>query len=123
MNRWVRNLYMLAGWHCLGLGFVGIFLPLLPTTPFVLLAAFCFSRGSDNLYQWLLRQKTFGPLIRDWHQHGVIGAHVKCTALVLIILFMSYAVIFAPLALFMKAGLAIIGLCVIGFICSRPSTV
>lgn len=123
MSRLLRNLYILAGWNCLALGFIGIFLPILPTTPFVLLAAFCFSRGSDHLYRWLLGQKTFGPLIRNWHQHGVIRLHVKWIATLLIILFMSYPVVFAPLALLIKVALAIIGLCVIGFICSRPSTI
>jgi uncharacterized membrane protein YbaN (DUF454 family) len=123
MNRLVRNFYILLGWQCLGLGFVGIFLPILPTTPFVLLAAFCFSRGSDNLYQWLLRQKSFGPLIHYWCQHGVIRRHVKWTATLLITLLMSYPVFFSPLAWFIKVGLALIGLCVIGFICSRPSSI
>lgn len=123
MSRLVRTLYIIAGWNCLGLGFIGIFLPLLPTTPFVLLAAFCFSRGSTNLHHWLLNQKTFGPLIRNWQQHGVIRLHVKCTSTALIVLLMGYPIVFGPLSGLIKIVLATIGVGVIAFIWSRPSQI
>lgn len=117
----VRPLYLAAGWLCLGLGFLGIFLPLLPTTPFALLAAFCFSRSSTRLYHWLLDQKTFGPIIRDWHQHGVIQPHIKWVSIAMILLMIGYPVIFGPLALGIKWALIVIAGGVIGFIWSRPS--
>lgn len=121
MSYLFRHIYNVAGWNCLGLGFIGIFLPIVPTTPFVLLAAFCFSRGSNNLYQWLLEQKTFGPLIRDWHHHGVICMRAKLTAAAMIALVIGYTVLFSPSAFFIKALLTVVGLGVIGFIWSRPS--
>lgn len=116
-----QYLYIATGWLCLGLGVVGIFLPLLPTTPFVLLAAFCFSRGSTTLHEWLLAQKTFGPMIRDWHQHGIIRLRVKWISAIMILLMIGYPVFFGPLSLALKAILTLIGLGVMGFIWSRPS--
>lgn len=123
MSRLLRTLYNVAGWHCLSLGFIGIFVPILPTTPFVLLAAFCFSRGSNNLHEWLLKQKTFGPLIHDWHHHGIIRRHVKWTATGLIVILLGYSVFFAPSTILVKIALAFIAVGVIGFICSRPSSI
>ncbi|MEE9147558.1 MAG: YbaN family protein [Candidatus Tectomicrobia bacterium] len=121
MTRLGKHLYILAGWLCLGLGFLGVFLPLLPTTPFILLAAFCFSRGSAALHQWLLAQKSFGPLIRDWNQHGIIRPRVKWTSCLLIVLMMSYPVIFGHIPLLAKIAAVAVGISVIGFIWSRPS--
>ncbi len=121
MMRMVKPLYMTVGWLCLGLGCVGIFLPLLPTTPFVLLAAFCFSRSSRRLHRWLLTQRTFGPIIRDWNQHGVIRPRIKWTSIGLIVLMLGYPTVFGALALPLKVALVLVGLSVISFIWSRPS--
>ncbi|NRB72315.1 MAG: YbaN family protein [Xanthomonadales bacterium] len=65
------------GFLALGLGIIGIALPLLPTTPFVLLAAFCFARSSERLHQWLLQHPLFGPMISNWRDHGAIGRGTK----------------------------------------------
>lgn len=121
MTHLVKHLFVAAGWLSLGCGVLGIFLPLLPTTPFVLLAAFCFSKGSDSLHRWLLSQKTFGPLIRDWQEHGVIRRHVKGTSTVLIVLLMGYPILFRPMPIRLKIALSLVGMGVIGFIWSRPS--
>jgi uncharacterized membrane protein YbaN (DUF454 family) len=123
MKSLAQYLYITVGWLFLGLGVIGIFLPLLPTTPFVLLAAFCFSRGSATLNRWLLEQKTFGPMIRDWNQHGIIRRRVKWTSAVLIVLMIGYPVLFSPLSRPIKIGLVMVGIGVIGFIWSRPSQV
>lgn len=123
MKPLAQYLYIAVGWLFLGLGFIGIFLPLLPTTPFLLLAAFCFSRGSTTLHRWLLEQKTFGPLIRDWNQHGIIRLRVKWTSAILIVLMIGYSVLFGSLSLPIKIALVMVGIGVIGFIWSRPSQV
>lgn len=57
-------------------------LPLLPTVPFLLLAAFCFARSSERLHQWLVGHPTFGPPIRDWEERGAIGRRAKWIATV-----------------------------------------
>jgi uncharacterized membrane protein YbaN (DUF454 family) len=65
-------LYVAGGWACLALAVVGAVLPLLPTTPFVLLASWCFYRGSPRIHAWLHRSKWFGPTLDDWeHYHGI----------------------------------------------------
>jgi uncharacterized protein len=74
---WLRTTWLLAGALALATGVVGIFLPLLPTTPFVLLAAFCFARGSPRWEAWLLAHPRFGPLVRDWRARRAIPLRAK----------------------------------------------
>lgn len=81
-----RPLWAAAGLLSLGLGLVGIFLPVLPTTPLVILAAFCFTRGSPRLRNWITGHGTFGPIIEDWEATGAIPQRVKfwaCTVMTL----------------------------------------
>ncbi len=77
-----RMAWRVAGGLALLLGIIGIALPLLPTTPFLLLAAFCFSRGSQRLHDWLLAHPRFGPPIQDWRDHGAISRKGKALAVV-----------------------------------------
>ena len=82
MNWVVRGLCLVLGLLALGVGVLGIFLPLLPTTPLVLLAAYFFSKGSPAFYHWLLALPKIGPVIRAWNQHGAIGRRPKVMAVV-----------------------------------------
>ena len=77
----MKFLWLIGGWLCVGLGAIGIVLPLLPTTPFLLLAAFCFARGSARLHRWLTSHPKFGPPIKDWNTHGAIKQRTKIYAL------------------------------------------
>ena len=70
----------------MGTGVVGIVLPVLPTTPFVLLAAYCFSRGSARYEQWLLAHPRFGPMVRDWRANRAVPLRAKKLALVMMLL-------------------------------------
>lgn len=79
----MKALWLAAGWLSLVAGFIGIFLPLLPTVPFVLLAAFCFSRGSARCERWLLAHPRFGPLIRDWRENHAVPLRAKQLATVM----------------------------------------
>jgi uncharacterized membrane protein YbaN (DUF454 family) len=74
---WQRHLWMAAGLLSVLLGFIGIFLPLLPTTPFILLAAFCFSNGSPRCERWLLEHPRFGPMTREWRAHRAVPLRAK----------------------------------------------
>jgi hypothetical protein len=76
----VTLLYRLVGFTSLALGFVGLFLPLLPTVPFVLLAAFCFARSSPALEARILADPRFGPHIRAWRERGSISRRGKAAA-------------------------------------------
>lgn len=75
-----RPLWILLGCTSLALGIAGVVLPLLPTTPFVLLAAWAFANGSPRLHAWLLANRTFGPMIANWQQHGAIAPRAKLIA-------------------------------------------
>ena len=80
MTRAVRHLWTAGGVVSFGLGAAGVFLPLLPTVPFMLLAAFCFARGSEAFHRRLLAHPRFGPAIRDWRAHGAISRRGKRAA-------------------------------------------
>ena len=81
-----KPIYLTAGALALVLGFVGIFLPLLPTTPFVLLAAFCFARGNPAWEARLLNDPRFGPSIRAWRERGAIPAQGKRLAVLMMLI-------------------------------------
>jgi uncharacterized membrane protein YbaN (DUF454 family) len=72
-----RIALILIGLVSLALGAIGVFLPLLPTTPFVLVSAIAFAKSSDRLHQWLVDHDLFGPLIANWREHGAISRRTK----------------------------------------------
>ncbi|WP_448203088.1 YbaN family protein [Azospirillum sp. sgz302134] len=76
-----RRLWMALGYAAVGLGLAGTVLPLLPTTPFLLLAAWAFAKGSPALRDRLYSDPRFGPLLRDWHAEGAIPRRAKVAAL------------------------------------------
>lgn len=94
--RWQRWLWLLCGGVCLATGLVGIVLPLLPTTPFVLLTAFCFSRGSERYEQWLLSHPRFGPMVRDWRTNRAVPLRAKQMALFMMLLSSGFSVWLLP---------------------------
>lgn len=79
-----KTFYGVAGGTSLALGVAGIFLPVLPTTPFVLLAAWCFSRSSDRLHNWLVSHAHFGPIIHAWQVEKSIPRRTRNAILVLL---------------------------------------
>ena len=93
---WERWLWLLGGLFFVAVGAVGIVVPGLPTTPLLLLAAACFARSSPRLYAWLLRNKTFGPLIEDYRAGRGVSMRVKVSAISVMAVFVSFA-LWAPL--------------------------
>jgi len=81
-----RQLFLLGGLCSLGLGIVGAFLPILPTTPFVLLAAYCFSRSSPRWHRWICASPWFGPMLREWETRRGVRLSVKFLATILVLI-------------------------------------
>jgi len=116
---WKRAIWLAVGLTSLGLGVIGAIMPVLPTTPFVILAAFAFGRSSPRLAAWLNNSRTFGPILDDWRRHGAIRPRFKVMALVMMlgVLAVSVALGAKPLLLLVQTG------CVTAaaaFILSRP---
>lgn len=78
-------MWLLFGWICFGLGAIGALLPVMPTVPFMILAAYCFSRGSERWHRWLLARPHIGPMVHDWYEHKVIRRRAKVTATLLLL--------------------------------------
>jgi uncharacterized membrane protein YbaN (DUF454 family) len=91
---WVRALLWSSGVLALVVGAIGVFLPGLPTTPFVLLAGACFIRASPRAHAWLLRNRMFGPLLQEWEAHHSLPRRIKHIALLTMALTMSVSVWF-----------------------------
>lgn len=117
-----RRIVLIAvGFTCLALGALGIFLPLLPTTPLVLVAAFAFANSSEKLHQWLLDHDVFGPLIDNWRQHRSISRHAKLMSVLsmVVVLVISWLV-GVPMPVIAVQAL-VLG-CAAAFVLSRPSS-
>lgn len=116
-----RSLNFILGLCCLLLAAIGVLLPLLPTTPFVLLAAFFFSRSSPRFHALLLNHRLFGAIIRDWENYGVIPLRVKLFSSSMMLVMVSYPVFFQPLPLWVDVSAVVTVLIALVYIWSRPS--
>ena len=116
----MRLIYACLGFLSLGLAMLGILLPLLPTVPFLLLAAFSFAKSSERMHDWLVSHRTFGPLILDWNERGAIRPAAKKAATVSIAaVFLLSVVLGAPNHVLIIQAMVLTG--VLTFIWSRPS--
>ena len=112
-------------WLCLGLmsvalGATGVFVPLLPTVPFMLLAAFCFARSSERLHDWLINHRTFGQSIRDWQDHGAIHKRAKRLATLSILLVLGASFVFGAPSHVIAIQVVVLSIVLI-FIWTRPT--
>lgn len=118
--RWRRALLFGLGWVFFALGVLGVFLPVLPTTPFMLLALWCFARSSRRFHHWLYTHRLFGPPLQRWQRHGVIPLSAKIIAVGAMSTSMVYVVGFTAAPWFASAAMGLV--CLIGavYILSRP---
>lgn len=119
---WKRNLLILMGTIFFVLGVIGIFLPLCPTTPFLLLSAACFARASARFYNWLMNHYILGPYIRDWRSNKGIPKRTKLTAIFLILICFAISSFFLG-ALYLRLVFLSVGLGVIIYILKLPVSV
>ncbi len=115
----MERIWTMLGLLSMALAIIGVVLPLLPTVPFLLLAAFCFARSSQKLHSWLISHKTFGPMIVAWTTSGAIGLTAKRYATLSILAVFSLSLFIGlDFGLLILQGLVLS--CVLGFIWTRP---
>jgi uncharacterized membrane protein YbaN (DUF454 family) len=93
-SRFKKGLFVAAGTICLGLGTIGIFLPIIPTTPFLLLSAACYYKGSERMHHWLLNNRLFGNYIKNYKEGKGISLRNKILTLSLLWIMISYSAFF-----------------------------
>ena len=117
-----RTILISLGWLCVGLGFVGVFVPGIPTTIFLIIALWAFTKSSKKLRHWLLNHKRFGPILNNWQQHKVVPRRAK----ILMVVLMSLAVVlfyYSLQNLYLTIGLIIILVSVAIYVISLPSKI
>ena len=118
-SKLARAAWLLLGFTALGLGAAGAILPLLPTTPFLLVAAFAFARSSDRWHAWLMQHKVFGPLIADWQAHGAIARGTKIVSVVTMVAVLGLSIALrVPLTVLLIQAVFLSGSAI--FVLSRP---
>lgn len=120
-SRAIRWLWIVAGTIAFGLGSVGVFVPVLPTTPFMLLAAACYFRSSARLYDRVLSNRVFGPLVYEWRERRTMPLHAKVVAIVLVVLTIGTSVAFFIPAYVAQVVVASIGVLLVIWLAAIPT--
>lgn len=113
---WRRLGLVVLGLALVGMGYLGVLVPGLPATPFLLAASYCFVRSSPRLHRWLRRSPVLGRVLHDWEVHRGIRRPVKIFAIVLVVAVVSSSIVFSSLPVWVKVTfgcLALIGITVI----------
>ena len=118
---WVQLIFAALGTLFLVLGVIGIFLPVLPTTPFLLLATACYARSSRRVYNWLMNHPTFGPLIVEWRTYRSIPRRIKRLAIVMIVLTFGSSILFFVKDGWLQLALTVFGLALVTWMYQIPS--
>lgn len=117
-----NKLFIILGYIFLALGIIGIPLPILPTTPFLLLAAVCFSKGSPKIHSWLLNHRLFGPPLRKWEEDNAISIYAKIIATTSVVLAFSLKIIALNISITFKVIIGFFLLLLLIYIWSRKSS-
>jgi hypothetical protein len=117
----VRYLLLAAGCLAFVLGLAGIFLPVLPTTPFMILAAACFARSSPRFHRWLLAHRTFGPIVGEWERHRAIPWRAKLWAIGLMSATLATSIVFFVKNPWVQGALAAMGVALAIWLYRVPS--
>ena len=117
----MRIFYLVLGCISLVLGFIGIFLPLLPTTPFILLSAYCFAKSSPRLHSWLINNKTFGPVILQWQLDRTVSPAIKKRAIFLVTVTFSISILFFIEEIYLRFILLFMAVILIVYLSRLPT--
>jgi uncharacterized protein len=117
-----RLIYLGVGWLSLGMAVAGIILPILPTTPMLLVAAWAFGKSSPELAEKIRSHRVFGPPVRDWQDHGVINFKAKSLVIAVMALMGTWLWIFGHLPVWLTLLIIAVMVGAGIFVGSRPST-
>jgi uncharacterized protein len=117
----VKPLWFVLAWISFVLGAIGAFVPILPTTPFMLLSAFLFSKSSPRFHRWILSLPFAGPAVRDWNENRVINPRAKALCFSMITLSLISIWIFVKVALAVKVLVTLILVSVLAFVLTRKN--
>jgi uncharacterized membrane protein YbaN (DUF454 family) len=117
----VRGVLLSCGVLCVALGAAGLVLPVLPTTPFMLLAAFCFARASPALHRRFVQSRLFGPTIVEWERHRAIPWRTKLTAIALMSATLGVSIVFVVQPAALRIALALLGVVLAVWLYRIPS--
>ena len=113
--------YTALGHFMVALGIIGVALPIMPTAPFLIAAAFFYSKGSPRFERWLLDHRYFGPMVRNWRDHRAIDPRAKLISAIVLTSSATMIAFVFPFARWLKALLAGTMMAALAFILSRPS--
>jgi len=119
MKKRTRIIYLSIGWFFTALAFAGVFLPVLPTTPFLLVAAWAFGRSSEALHQWLYTHPKFGKYLTDWFEEGAIDRKAKALSFSLMSLSFAF-LIYKGHSLYVTIPTGLVMAAVAVYVLSRP---
>lgn len=120
-NRALRSIFLVLGFFFLGMAFVGVVVPLIPTVGPVLLAAFFFSKSSERFDDWLVSNRLFGKIVRDWRAGLGFTIRAKTIAIIAIIATFTISVVFVVEPILIRIGLVVFAGALIVYIAQLPT--
>jgi len=120
-NRALRLVLATLGWLFVGIAFIGVFIPVLPTTGPIILAAFLFSKSSDRFDQWLVTNRFFGSIVRDWREGRGFTVRAKTIAVIAILASFGITTLFVLNGFWVRASFWLLAAGIAAYVVTRPT--